>query len=69
MDVRFFWLRDRIKKIQFAVKHLPGYWNISDFFTKSLPRDKFVQFYCSIGVNLDDEKTIHNTTTEKKEQL
>ena len=52
MDVRFFWLRDHIKKGQFAVKHLAGRWNISDFFTKSLPREKFQQFYEYITVNL-----------------
>ena len=52
MDVRFIWLRDRIKKGQFAVKHLAGRWNISDFFTKCLPREKFQQFYEYITVNL-----------------
>ncbi len=45
MDIRFFWLRDRIQKGQFAVKHLAGKWNISDFITKSLPREKLEQFY------------------------
>jgi hypothetical protein len=45
MDVRFFWLRDRIKKGQFAVRHLAGRWNIADFFTKALPKGKFEQFY------------------------
>ena len=44
MDVRFFWLRDRIRKGQFEVRHIAGRWNISDFFTKSLPREKFMQF-------------------------
>jgi hypothetical protein len=53
MDVRFFWLRDRVKKLQFAMKHLPGRWNISDFFTKPLPRDKFEQFVPYIIVEMD----------------
>jgi hypothetical protein len=44
MDVRFFWLGDRIKKGQFAVKRLAGRLNISDFFTKCLPTEKFQQF-------------------------
>jgi hypothetical protein len=44
MDVRFFWLRDCIQKGQFAAKHLAGKWNISDFFTKSLPRDNLNSF-------------------------
>ena len=55
MDVRFFWLRDRIKKGQFAAKHLAGRWNIADFFTKSLPREKFSQFAPYVVINLDKE--------------
>jgi hypothetical protein len=53
MDVRFFWLRDRIRKAQFHVKHLQGRWNISDFFTKPLPKDKFEQFVPFIVVEVD----------------
>jgi hypothetical protein len=53
MDMRFFWLRDRIKKGQFNVKHLSGKWNIADFFTKSLPRLKFTQFFPYIAINRD----------------
>ncbi len=55
MDVRFFWLRDRIQRGQFKVQHLAGRWNISDFFTKSLPKDKFMQFFAYLVVNLDLE--------------
>jgi hypothetical protein len=55
MDVRFFWLRDRIQQAQFAVRHLAGRWNISDFFTKSLPKDKFEQFYQYVVMNQDME--------------
>ncbi len=61
MDVRFFWLRDRIQKAQFAVKHIAGRWNISDFFTKSLPREKFVQYYPYLGVNLELEAPVPST--------
>ena len=53
MDVRFFWLRDRVKKLQFFMRHLKGRWNISDFFTKPLPRDKFDQFLPYIVVEVD----------------
>ena len=55
MDVRFFWLRDRVKKLQFTIKHLPGCWNISDFFTKALPKEKFEQFTPYIIVEVDDD--------------
>jgi hypothetical protein len=53
MDVRFFWLRDRVKKAQFFIQHLAGRWNISDFFTKPLPKEKFQQFTPFIIVEVD----------------
>jgi hypothetical protein len=53
MDVRFFWLRDRVQKLQFRMQHLKGRWNISDFFTKPLPKDKFEQFLPYIVVEVD----------------
>jgi hypothetical protein len=64
MDVRFFWLRDRVKKMQFTIKHLPGCWNISDFFTKALPKEKFSQFTPYIIVEVDDE-----TATPKRNTI
>jgi hypothetical protein len=57
MDVRFFWLRDRVQKGEFLIRHLPGRWNISDFFTKSLPRDKFEQFLAFLIVVVDMNRT------------
>ena len=36
MDMRFFWLRDRVKQQQFVVEHIPGQYNVADFFTKAL---------------------------------
>ncbi len=58
MDVRFFWLRDRIKQGQFTAQHLAGRWNVADFFTKSNPRGKFDQFYAYLTLNLDFELTV-----------
>jgi hypothetical protein len=40
MDTRFFWLRDRVQQPQFVVEHIPGQYNIADFFTKALPKAK-----------------------------
>jgi hypothetical protein len=40
MDMRFFWLRDRVQQHQFVVEHIPGQYNIADFFTKALPKAK-----------------------------
>ena len=53
MDMRFFWLRDRVRQGHFRIKHLPGIWNIADFFTKPLPKIKFEQFVVYLVVNLE----------------
>jgi hypothetical protein len=37
LDMRFHWLRDRVKQLQFRVIFVPGVINIADFFTKALP--------------------------------
>jgi hypothetical protein len=36
-DMRFHWLQDRVRRLQFRVQHVRGQWNVADFFTKSLP--------------------------------
>jgi hypothetical protein len=64
MDVRFFWLRDRIKNAEFAVQHLAGRWNISDFFTKSLPRENFQQFYNYLVVDTNNEPPTRRQQTK-----
>ena len=55
MDMRFFWLVDRVEQGQFIVDHIPGIWNIADHFTKPLPKTKFCQFCAFIIVNTDNE--------------
>jgi hypothetical protein len=55
MDMRFFWLVDRVKQKQFIVDHIPGIWNIADHFTKPLPKGKFYQFFPFLAVNMDNE--------------
>jgi hypothetical protein len=37
IDMRFDWIRDRVKQGQIVVDFLPGLLNLADFFTKSLP--------------------------------
>jgi hypothetical protein len=55
IDMRFFWLVDRVQQGQFIVRHIPGQWNIADHFTKALPKQKFYQFFPYIAVNTDTE--------------
>jgi hypothetical protein len=49
IDMRFHWIQDRIKQLQFLVQHVAGANNVADFFTKSLPRAKHDQLapYCA----------------------
>ncbi len=44
MDMRFFWIIDRVRQGKFVVKHIPGQWNIADHFTKPLPKSTFCNF-------------------------
>jgi hypothetical protein len=64
MDMRFFWLVDRVEQRQFCVAHIPGIWNIADHFTKPLPKTKFYQFFPYIVVNLDNEPQEPNEKSE-----
>ena len=47
VDMRFHWVRDRIRQQQFCVIYIPTDDNIADYFTKNLPKaihDKFLFF-------------------------
>jgi hypothetical protein len=55
MNMRFFWLADRVNQKQFRTHHVPGQWNIADFFTKPLPRHKFRQFAHYLAINMDEQ--------------
>ena len=37
IDMRFHWLRDRVRQKQIKVLHVPGTKQLADFFTKPLP--------------------------------
>jgi hypothetical protein len=67
LDMRFHWLRDRIRQGQFRVLFIPGAINIADFFTKASPvirlralapfsavdpDDDITKFYCNLNVVL-----------------
>ena len=71
MDMRFFWLRDRVQQKQFVVEHIPGQFNIADFFTKALPKSKYDQFHQYLVVNTDfsenkrPQKKIKTVTMDK----
>ena len=37
MDLRFYWIRDRVDQKQYIVKWQPGPSNLADYFTKAHP--------------------------------
>ncbi len=37
IDMRFHWIKDRVRQQQFIVRFVRGLANIADFFTKALP--------------------------------
>jgi hypothetical protein len=64
MDMRYFWLADRVRQGHFRVEHIPGKYNIADHFTKTLPKhifDIFVQF---LALNLDTISRRRKTKTQ-----
>ena len=58
MDMRYFWIIDRVAQKQFIIQHIPGIWNLADHFTKPLPKHKFYQFLQYMAVNLDNEEAV-----------
>ena len=63
LDMRFHWVRDRVRQGQFRVMHLPGLQNIADFFTKSLPvaRHKALAPFLAV----DDDQTVDSFVDAK----
>jgi hypothetical protein len=41
-DMRLHWLQDRVAQQQFIVRHVPGIYNVSDYFTKPVHRHDFL---------------------------
>ena len=43
IDMRFDWIQDRVRQLQFQVSFIPGAINLADFFTKALSVEKHVE--------------------------
>ncbi len=64
MDMRYFWLADRVRQGHFRVEHIPGRYNIADHFTKTLPKHIFDIFMQFLALNLDTISRRHKTKTQ-----
>ena len=58
MDMRFFWLVDRIRQGQFTSAHIRGEWTLADFFTKPLGKTQFQLNVARLGMRSVAECTL-----------
>jgi hypothetical protein len=52
MNMRYFWLADRVRQGHFRVEHIADKYNIADHFTMTLPKQIFEVFVPFLMVNL-----------------
>jgi hypothetical protein len=45
IDMRFHWIRDRVRQSQFTIAYIPTSQNLADYFTKNLPYELRAQFH------------------------
>jgi hypothetical protein len=45
VDMRFHWIRDRVRQAQFTITCIPTQQNLADYFTKNLPFEAHQQFH------------------------
>ncbi len=44
IDMRFHWIRDRVRQQQFIITYISTHDNIADYFTKNLPFEIYSKF-------------------------
>jgi hypothetical protein len=45
IDMRFHWIRDRVRQSQFTIAYIPSSHNLADYFTKNLAYELHAQFH------------------------
>ncbi len=68
-DMRLHWLQDRVARLQYVVRHIPGAINVADYFTKPLPvhRHKFLApFIASDLGGSKNRPRLHRKLTKSK---
>ena len=45
VDMRFHWIRDRVRQAQFTITYIPTQQNLADYFIKNLPFEAHQQFH------------------------
>ena len=52
VDMRFHWIRDRVRQDQFIIAYIPTQQNLADYFTKNLPKESHVKFHSYLVYNM-----------------
>ncbi len=52
VDMRFHWIRDRVRQRQFIIAYIPTQQNLADYFTKNLPKDAHAKFHSFLVHNI-----------------
>ena len=59
VDMRFHWIRDRVRQNQFIIAYIPTLQNLADYFTKNLPKESHSKFHSYLVHNMaPDSKSI-----------
>jgi hypothetical protein len=52
VDMRFHWIRDRVRQAQFIIAYIPTQQNLADYFTKNLPKESHVKVHSFLVHNM-----------------
>jgi hypothetical protein len=65
LDMRFHWLRDRVRQGHFRILFVPGRYNTADFFTKALPVARHRTLAPFFAIDPDDDANISTLALPK----
>jgi hypothetical protein len=66
IDMRFHWIRDRVRQNQFYLVYIPTKENIADYLTKNLPKelhDRFIFYLVRDTINAMSDRATTVITT------
>jgi hypothetical protein len=64
IDMRFHWIRDRVRQGQFIITYIPTQQNLADYFTKNLPKDSHAKFHSFLVNNMAADRLQRHRLTK-----
>ncbi len=58
IDMRFHWIRYRVRQGQFIIAYIPTHQNLVDYFTKNLPKDVHAKFHSFLVHNIAADSNV-----------